>query len=350
MLEKLKEYNRAGLIDKQTHPTLPLTIWNYGPKVQYEGLWDEVTTAARGLVTDSLGNAVARPFRKFFNLSEGRHRPTADFEVFEKVDGSLGIIFNYGGEWHVATRGSFTSEQAKKGKRMLGLLIDRQGDSMLRREFTYLAEIVYPENRIVVDYGTDEKLVLLGANGPGGEAEHAELPGMWFEGGEIARKIEGFKTAAEIKEAIADWEEGFVVKFSNGDRAKVKGDEYLRLHRIMTCATTTSVWEALSQGDGLEEMLRDVPDEFYDRIKTFEKKLVEQHGAILRDAADRIVAFRVFRWHEIPSGSSREERKNFAEWAKTQPAGIRHILFCLVDGNDPRPHAWKMVRPEFRKL
>jgi hypothetical protein len=41
----------------------------------------------RGLVTDSNGIIMARPFPKFFNIEEEKHASTADFEVFEKLDG-----------------------------------------------------------------------------------------------------------------------------------------------------------------------------------------------------------------------------------------------------------------------
>jgi hypothetical protein len=95
MLETLEKYYEEGLLYKQVHPTLPLTIWNYSEKVQYEGLWDEITLMCRGLVTDKDGNVVARPFKKFFNLEEGKHTPTSDFDVYMKLDGSLGILFNY---------------------------------------------------------------------------------------------------------------------------------------------------------------------------------------------------------------------------------------------------------------
>jgi RNA ligase len=35
------------------------------------------------------------------------------------MDGSLGILFNYKGEWVLATRGSFTSDQSVKGTELL---------------------------------------------------------------------------------------------------------------------------------------------------------------------------------------------------------------------------------------
>ena len=39
----LNKYHEDGLLYKQVHPTLPLVIWNYTEKVQYEKLWDEIT-------------------------------------------------------------------------------------------------------------------------------------------------------------------------------------------------------------------------------------------------------------------------------------------------------------------
>ena len=118
-LYTLEQYSRTGQLFKQDHRTLPLSIWNYTPEVQYGQLWDEVTLQCRGLVTDKEGNVVAYPFKKFFNIEENKHTPTENFEVYEKMDGSLGILFFYEGKWVVATRGSFTSEQAVKGAEIL---------------------------------------------------------------------------------------------------------------------------------------------------------------------------------------------------------------------------------------
>jgi RNA ligase len=139
MLEKLNEYFDKGLVYKQIHPTLPLTIWNYTEKVQYENLWDEITLQTRGLVTDNEGNIIARPFNKFFNIEEGKHTPTEKFEVWEKMDGSLGIVFWYQGQWVVATRGSFTSDQAIKAKELL----KKYNTDIMFRHLTYCFEIIY---------------------------------------------------------------------------------------------------------------------------------------------------------------------------------------------------------------
>jgi RNA ligase len=139
MLKVLEKYYNDGLVYKQVHPTLPLTIWNYTEKVQYEGLFDDITLQTRGLVTDDKGNVVARPFKKFFNQEEGKHTPTNEFKVYEKMDGSYIILFNYKGEWVFASRGSFTSEQAIKAKE----ISNNFNLHKLNKDYTYIFEIIY---------------------------------------------------------------------------------------------------------------------------------------------------------------------------------------------------------------
>jgi len=163
-LNILSKYIDEGLVIKQVHPTLPLSIYNYSRECQYSGKWDDITLNCRGLVLDNKGNVIAKPFPKFFNYEELKPEdiPNENFEVYEKMDGSLGILFYYErelsyeerykkwyinnfvsgfeynelvipnfddpyyeptpttkGEWHLATRGSFTSEQAIKGMEIL---------------------------------------------------------------------------------------------------------------------------------------------------------------------------------------------------------------------------------------
>ena len=251
MKATLEKYYSDGLLYKQVHPTLPLTIWNYTEKVQFENLWDEVTLMCRGLVTDDKGNIVARPFKKFFNMEEGKHTSTDDFKVYEKMDGSLGILFNYDGEWVMATRGSFTSDQAVKGMEMLS----NYDYNKLHKDFTYLFEIIYSENRIVCSYDFED-VVLLGVvnTKDGYEVNlHGDLD-MRIQnlvrnvGLNVVKLYDGISDYSVLKEMVKDNAEGFIVLFSNGDRMKVKGVEYLRLHKIMTNVSTTGIWECLKNG------------------------------------------------------------------------------------------------------
>jgi len=341
MLEKLNKYYEDGLLYKQVHPSLPLTIWNYTEKVQYENLWDEVTLMCRGLVTDNNGDIVATPFQKFFNIEEGKFEPTEKFEVYEKMDGSLGIVFWYEGQWVVATRGSFTSDQAIKAREILR----KYNTDIMFRHLTFCFEIIYMENRIVLDYGDDEKLVLLGTFDKNGKEYDVE---MWREYGfDVVKKYDGISDYKQLKEMVKNDQEGFVVKFSNGDRVKVKGAEYLRLHKIMTNVTTTGVWEYLKNGEDVLELLKDVPDEFYKKIQNYVKELRYGYFQISEDVGKK---FDYKMYGKYNDQEPITDRKEFAEWVSTQPKHMSGILFRMCDKKDYSEIIWNLIRPEFKKL
>lgn len=360
-----KHYIDTGKVIKQNHPTLPLSIYNYSRECQYNRNWDRYTLACRGLVLDTEGNVIAKPFPKFFNHEEikddkyahceGCRRvgmincahpeecggwemrsviPNESFEVYEKMDGSLGIIFHYEGEWHIATRGSFTSEQAIKGKELL----DKLNKTALIPGYTYLVEIIYPENRIVVDYGDEEKLVVLGAynNETGKEVEIDE---MVNEGWEVVMK---YKTWGEdwetLKKEISKDNEGYVIRFSGGMRMKIKGDEYVRLHRILTNFSTTDIWELLRTDGNLNEFLDRVPDEFdnWVRMTVLELKAHFEN-----------IKFRSSIDFEYYKGESNGDKKEFALAIKDNE--YRSILFSLWDGKSYEDTIWKMIKPKWSK-
>ena len=151
--ELLQQMVAERLVSVQKHPEADLFIYNYTPKVQYDKLWNEVTLQARGLILDADMNVVEKPFGKFFNLEELQPEeiPQLPFEVFEKVDGTLGILYWINNSPFIATRGSFVSEQSKHAT---GILYNRYRHTFdhLDKTKTYLFEIIYPQNRIVVDY------------------------------------------------------------------------------------------------------------------------------------------------------------------------------------------------------
>lgn len=335
MLETLNKYYEEGWLIKQTHPTLPLTIWNYSQTTQYEGKWDEVTMMCRGLVTDDMGNIVARPFKKFFNLEEGKHTPTSEFDVYEKMDGSLIIVFWYWG-WVVASRGSFTSEQAIGASKIFFDELDHNFSIGI----TYLFEFTAPWNRIVVDYGEKPNLTLLGAIRTDDETEATwEQLKMIGVGAncDVVKKYDGISDYSTLKGMIGNNAEGFVIRFSNGDRMKIKGEEYLRLHKIMTEVSTKSVWEILSNGDNMEGLLKDVPDEFYSKIKEYERELVIQFNQLEEEYQNH-----------FDSIKGLGIRKYFAQSARMFK--YPSILFAMLDGKDVEPIIWKIIQPEFRKL
>ncbi len=337
-LNTLEKYYQDGLLHKQTHPNYDLTIWNYSPKVQYERLWDNITLQCRGLVTNSEGKIVARPFKKFFNYEEHKPEdiPNEEYVVYEKLDGSLGILFNYQKEWILATRGSFTSPQAIKGKEIL----NRHDISAWRKDNTYLFEIIYPENRIVVDYGNEEKLVVIGGihTETGEEIPDSSLFWTQDSGFEV---VTTYKTWGEgydlLKEEISKDKEGYVIRFKSGFRMKIKGDEYKRLHKILTNISNRDIWDYLKDNKPFDEILDKVPDEFYSWVKETARDLTIRFENINKDYTEIYENLK----------SQNLSRKDFAFKVKH----YRHfnILFNMLDGKDHKQNIWKIIYPEYSK-
>ena len=348
-LSDISDYLEGDYVIAQRHPTLPLLIYNYSRTTQFSGIWDDITLNCRGLVLDLEGNVIAKPFPKFFNYEEHTAEgsklppiPNENFEVYEKMDGSLGIIFHYEGEWLIATRGSFTSEQAIKGKEML----DKLNKSALIPGYTYLAEIIYPENRIVVDYGVEEKLVVLGAynNETGKEVDVEE---MTNEGWEVVMK---YKTWGEdwetLKKEISKDNEGYVIRFSSGMRMKIKGDEYVRLHRILTNFSTKDIWELLKNGEDLGPFLERVPDEFDDWVKRTAMNLRYSFYSINERAGKYHDGFRYGKFNDrYPEPT----KKEFAEYIKQFPTELAAVMFKMWDKKNYDYIIWNMIKPKHEK-
>ncbi len=91
-----------------------LSLFCYTNRCVYNRLWNDWNILARGLILDlATQQVIATPFPKFFNYGElSQTIPDEPFEVYEKLDGSLGIAYHYQGQWHIATKGAFDSAQA----------------------------------------------------------------------------------------------------------------------------------------------------------------------------------------------------------------------------------------------
>lgn len=227
----LRDYEKKHKLRSGAHPYYDLTIWNYVETVHYKDEWDEwddITRICRGLVTDGNGKIIARSFPKFFNMEEGKHTHMDDYRVFDKLDGSLGILFYYDNEWIFASRGSFISEQSTEGLNILNERFPQYRE--LDKSRSYIFEIIYPTNKIVVSYGTLRTVVYLTSFDPNGN-EYLDIEMMREMGFDIVEEFPNTnKTLAEYKEMDLQNKEGFVIRYASGERVKVKFETYIALH------------------------------------------------------------------------------------------------------------------------
>ena len=345
--ELLNSMIKEGYIKGQTHPTYDLKIYNYTNKAVYEQMWNPATRACRGLVVDGEGIIISRPFPKFFNYGEYKEG-TLDLAqkvyVTDKADGSLGISVPTPDGTIIATRGSFTSDQALWATKWLKTYYP---DFEAVPYMTYLWEIIYPENRIVLDYGGDEVLLLLGMvdnetgqyfPGRTGLAESIPIECLWY-----AESVEHFpyKTLGEALNAPPRVNaEGLVVYFPESDTLiKIKQEDYVRLHKLITNLSEKKVWEALRDRDKYYDLIESLPDEFFPWVKEVSNKLNEQALKI----QDKV------NWEYMAILGKLEEdheRKDFAELAKK--ATYPGLMFMKYDNKvtSISEAIWKMIEPK----
>jgi len=340
-IEELEKEIAAGYVTRRKHKAGKYSILNYSSQSQYDSNWNPVTLNCRGLIIDEDNNIVARGFPKFFNYGEKPNDPIiySDFCVAtEKADGSLGVIYPAHFAGHkVATRGSFHSEQAEWASNWL---FRKYGYKFKQPDgVTTLVEIIYKDNRIVLDYGDFEGLVLLGAidNTTGADIPIWDID--WWEG-------ERVKVYTDIKTAEAGCKLATSSEFSNQEglvmtwykpnqpsyRLKIKHQEYIRLHGVIHNFSKKRVWEALAEKQDFLAMLDDVPDEFYDMVHSVVEDLKGQYAAIEKEA--------VYDYRGI---SKISDRKQFA--LRAQDSKYKAILFMMLDGKDYSKAIWKIIEP-----
>jgi RNA ligase len=329
-----------GLIVKQKHNNADLYIYNYTPKTQYNRIWNSTTKQCRGLILDGDYNIVALPFPKFFNLEEIESNdmdislPETSFEVYDKLDGSLGILYWLDDKPYIATRGSFHSDQAIHATNILYGRYSHTFDKLDRNK-TYLFEIIYPENRIVVDYGETDDIVLIAIIDNLRRCD-CELVDIGFP---IVKKYDGINDISELKFLNQNNKEGFIIKFSNDFRVKLKFEEYIRLHRIITNVSNKVIWEYLSQGKEMDELLDRVPDEFYDWVKNTKNKILSDYEKI--ENGYKMI------YKMIMKSNGVQEKKVFASYATRYDHPS--ILFNMYDRKDYSKFIWKIIKPKYEK-
>jgi len=313
-----------------------LLIFNYTSKAQYAGRWNFFEQVSRGLIINyRSGEVVARAFDKFFNWFEnGRKASGHIVTVTEKVDGSLGILYRLNGAYRIATRGAFHSQQAEWATQFLNTHHTNLSD--LPDELTLLFELVYPENRVVVDYGGFAGLVLLTARNRFSGAYLPFYPAVYELGQKYSfplPKVFAFNNITEILEQtgqISASEEGYVVEFSSGERFKFKGDRYLELHKLIFGLSLKHTLEAMANGT-VDYIQAQIPDEFLGQFKGW----VQQIETIVNETKAQV--------QTVFEAAPKSTRKDFALWVQAHHPQLASYLFAVLDGKDIEPLIYRLA-------
>lgn len=345
-ISELERRVAAKLIRKEAHPDLPLLLWNYTEDCMFAAKnWDYYTKHARGLVTDLDGNVVALPFIKFFNMGEREDTmpsalPNIMYETLEKVDGSLIISYDFDGKVMCNTRGVWGNDYADKAYRLLQK--SEALHSILKEDWTFLFELTYPGNG-VVDYGMDEQLHILGAiNRNTGEDLHyddvlalaADLP---------FRKLtvhDYGEWCSDSLDYYADYNEpgteGWVVRFANGMRVKIKTAWYWSMFRAHHFWSPSRIIDILMAGELDLSKAGMTATEKQKMLDTAELVKIKYNG--WEEKAKEVVA-------SLPTGSRKEQ----AAILTTKHQDVMSLCFSMLSGKDYRKQLWERVREEMKE-
>lgn len=216
-----------------------------------EGISDEerhhrkIRLECRGLKFDSLtGEILARPFHKFFNVNERNWTKTEKIDVKkphvfqEKIDGSMihPIFCPDGGiDWHTKAGHTYVSDI------VLDFIEDKPeyrtfAEKILKEKKTPLFEFVSPKNRIVLDYGKENMILLAIRDNHTGEYMNYDELAVVSKAYNIPYvNVHPAKDLGTFIHKVKDMTniEGFVITFEDGERFKMKTDEYVRMHKAV---------------------------------------------------------------------------------------------------------------------
>lgn len=305
-----------GLIRRALHPTLPLRIYSYTAECQWRGAWDKYTMMARGLILDAAGTVVARPFPKFYNYGEKccPEPPRLPFKVWEKLDGSLLIGFNYEGAWHVSTRGSFDNQFVDYGSQFLPQL------EPFPHHYTICMEVCMPPDLDGLERAVPHRpgVYLLGAVDlySGKDMELDRISSTWNPEF-LPRLYDGTPEAlSELARKQVDTE-GWVLRWSNGFRIKIKTAWYYRLFRAI-CRLEETVRDGMLKGEKKEEILKEVPEE----LRADAENIYRQVRKHVLAREQEVIGLTLEHWQD--------DKKQFAHAVHRHPQRAL-MLMCYED-------------------
>jgi len=208
--------------------------------------WNRDNLILRSSMWTGDGELVSAGFKKFFNWDEQPEiapipKDVRGAEIMEKLDGSLLIVSKYKGQLIARTRGTSTIADLDNGFE-LDFLKDKYPLAFDNKwinngECSLLFEWTTPENKIVLSYGDEPELRLIGA------VFHEDYSLMRQVGlDRVASEISvprpktyNFDSIEEMKQTITALEKAEGVCFYYNDGQDIKKDKspwYLALHRM----------------------------------------------------------------------------------------------------------------------
>ena len=245
----------------------------------------KIRRECRGIIFDTeTGDIIRRPFHKFFNINEREETQlhNLDFSkehwVDTKLDGSMIAVFAHEGKlvWGTKMVAPDFHDMIEKFVESSG--IDYAGFcwKLINDGYTPIFEWMHPQKRIVIDYGKEPALTLLAVRhmvtGVFADINNPVIAEFNIPVVEQHSKVTDPKAFMEYVHDLKN-AEGFVIRWSNGHRVKIKAHEYLQIHRAKEAILQDRNICELILDEKLDDVKAHLPAEDRDRLTQFESNI-----------------------------------------------------------------------------
>lgn len=303
-------------------------MFHYWPVIQHNMIWNKLTRQLRWIVLDIKNNfgIVAYPFDKFFNLNEywieevqlDKIPKNEEFVLTDKLDWSLWILFfnKKKDRYEITTKWSFYSNEWRE---WTDILYNKYKSSIEKNKeeidkYFLMFEIISPKNKIVLEYNWIRDIFLIWAR----NKETLELLSqeelnklgktLWFKRPEVYNKK--YNNISEVAEDMAKikGKEGVVVYFKGWLILKIKTEQYIALHKIVSNFWPKTILEWFLEWRTLEEIntLHNIPEEFEKEGEYYYNVFKKYFNSLFKQD------FKQFKWYikKIEEEIEKDKEKN----------------------------------------
>ena len=199
-----------------------------------DDLGGAIRRECRGIIFDTEGNIMSRPFHKFFNVNERDETQahvldmTAPHVIMEKMDGSMIRPVRLNGMVRLATKMGITDIAEEAEQLLTGRQLDWL-DTVMLTGVTPLFEYISPTNKIVIEYSEPQLVLLAMRNNVTGNYYMPHYTP--FDVVPQYGSVEGGLTDYIARAREMQGREGDIIRFANGHMMKIKNDWYVRIHK-----------------------------------------------------------------------------------------------------------------------
>lgn len=305
-----------------------------------EDLSGAIRRECRGIIFDTEGRIMSRPFHKFFNVNERLETMSHYIDmstphiIMEKMDGSMIRPLYSQGKIRLATKMGVTDIAIEAEK----LLTEEQYewlDEIIHNNVTPIFEYIAPTNKIVIDY-SEPKLVLLAMrnNFTGNYYMPHKAP---FELVSQYGSVDGNLSDYIARAREMQGREGDIIRFSDGHMVKVKNDWYVRIHKTKDLIRTERNIADIIVNEQLDDVLPLLDAADLVTVRAYEQRFDAAVENVLGRLEGLVTLARV-----LHGGIKKEVAINFIPNLKNKEDAS--FIFSSLDGKELRPLVIKKIK------